>query len=130
MAIKHNIVGWFEIPVLNMERAIKFYETVFDFKLSRNQMGTSDMAWFPGIEKGMGAAGSLVFNPEFYKPSADGVSIYLTTATGELNNDISRVLAAKGKVEMPKTLISKEIGYIAVIIDSEGNRIALHSRKG
>jgi len=130
MTIKHNILGWFEIPVLNMDRAVKFYETIFDFKLLRNQMGSLDMAWFPGVDKGMGATGSLVFKPEFYKPSPDGVLIYLTTPTGELNDDISKVLAAGGKVVLSKTLITEEIGYMAVILDTEGNRIALHSRKG
>jgi uncharacterized protein len=42
---KHNVVGWFEIPVLDMERAILFYETVFGFKLTRKKMGPIDMAW-------------------------------------------------------------------------------------
>ncbi len=45
--LKNNPVGWFELPVANMERAMKFYETVLDQKLDRNQMGSFDMAWFP-----------------------------------------------------------------------------------
>jgi predicted enzyme related to lactoylglutathione lyase len=46
MAPKNNVVGWFEIPVKQMERAIQFYETVFDLKLTRHQIGSLDMAWF------------------------------------------------------------------------------------
>ncbi len=129
MEIKQNVVGWFEIPVTNMARAIKFYETVFNFKLSRNQMGPLDMAWFPWVENGMGSAGSLVCHKDFYKPSADGVVIYFSTQTGDLNDELSRVEKAGGKVLMPRKLINEEIGYMGDFLDSEGNRIALHSRK-
>jgi predicted enzyme related to lactoylglutathione lyase len=45
--MQDNAIGWFEIPVENMERAMKFYEKVFDFKLDRHQIGPLDMAWFP-----------------------------------------------------------------------------------
>ena len=129
MEIKQNVVGWFEIPVTNMARAIKFYEIVFNFMLSRNQMGPLDMAWFPWVENGMGSAGSLVYHKDFYKPSADGVVIYFSTQTGVLNDELSRVEKAGGKVLMPRKLIYEEIGYMGVFLDSEGNRIALHSRK-
>ena len=127
--MKNNVVGWFEIPVENMERAITFYEKVLDFKMTRNQMGPLDMAWFPWIEDGLGTPGSLVFHGEFYKPSTDGVLIYLTAHSGDLENELSRVEGAGGKVLQPKTKISDEYGFMALIIDSEGNRIALHSRK-
>ena len=128
MAAKNNIVGWFEVPVNNMERAIKFYESVFGLKLDRQKMGSLDMAWFPGDMTGMGSAGSLVFNKEFYKPSVDGVLLYFSSQTGDLNEDLRRVQAAGGKVHQPRKLITEEIGYMAVAIDTEGNRIALHSR--
>ena len=127
--MKNNVVGWFEIPVENMERAITFYEKVLDLKMTRNQMGPLDMAWFPWIEDGLGTPGSLVFHEEFYKPSTDGVLIYLTAHSGDLENELSRVEGAGGKVLQPKTKISDEYGFMALIIDSEGNRIALHSRK-
>ena len=127
--MKNNVVGWFEIPVENMERAITFYEKVLDLKMTRNQMGPLDMAWFPWIEDGLGTPGALVFHEEFYKPSTDGVLIYLTAHSGDLENELSRVEGAGGKVLQPKTKISDEYGFMALIIDSEGNRIALHSRK-
>jgi uncharacterized protein len=129
MEITHNVVGWFEIPVTNIERAMKFYETVFDLKLSRNQMGPLDMAWFPGVQNGMGAAGSLVYQKEFHKPSAEGTMVYLTAFSGDLSNELKKVVSAGGKVVVPKTLITEEIGYMGVFIDTEGNRVAVHSRK-
>ena len=126
---KNNVVGWFEIPVTNMERAIQFYEAVFGIKLERHQMGPLDMAWFPWVENGMGASGSLVYNREFYKPSRDGVLVYFTAQSGDLYAELSRVEAAGGKVLVPKALIAEDVGYMAVFVDSEGNRVALHSRK-
>lgn len=128
MELKHNVVGWFEIPVADMERAVKFYESVFDYKLERVKMGPHLMAMFPGVPDKIGSAGSLVYDPNVYKPSPDGVQIYFTTATGDLTEDLKRVEAAGGKIIMPKTLITEEIGYFAVFIDSEGNKISLHSR--
>ncbi len=72
--------------------------------------------------------GTIVHHPEYYKPSTDGVLVYLTAHSGDLTNELSRVEAAGGKVLQPKTKISDEYGFMALIIDSEGNRIALHSR--
>ena len=126
---KNNAVGWFEIPTTDMDRAIKFYETVFDLKLERNKVGDLDMAWFPWVEDGMGASGSLIHDPEHFKPSADGVVIYFTAHSGDLANELARVEPAGGKVIQSKTLITEEIGYFAVFLDPEGNRVALHSRK-
>ncbi len=126
--MKNNAVGWFEIPANNMERAISFYENVLDIKLQRNMMGPLDMAWFPWLEDGAGSPGSLVKHPDFYVPSADGVLIYLTAHSGDLENELARVEPAGGKVIQPKTKISDEYGFMALILDTEGNRIALHSR--
>lgn len=123
------MVGWFEIPVKNMERAIGFYEKVFDLKMNRQKMGPLDMAWFPWNEEGAGSPGSLVHFPAAYKPSADGVLIYLTAHSGDLANELSRVEKAGGKVLQGKTQISDEYGNMALILDSEGNRVALHSRE-
>ena len=127
--MKNNVVGWFEVPVSNMERAITFYEKVFDFKLSRNKMGVLDMAWFPWVDDGLGASGSLVYYPDVYKPSQEGSLLYFTAHSGDLKNELGRVENAGGKVVQEKTPISEDVGYMAIFIDSEGNRIALHSRK-
>ena len=126
---KNNVVGWFEIPVSNMNRAVKFYESVFGLNLQREKLGPLDMAWFPMLQTGIGAAGSLVHAPDFYKPSEYGTLVYFTAHSGDLNNELSRAKTAGGKVLQEKTLITEEIGYKAISLDTEGNRIALHSRK-
>ena len=127
---KKNPVGWFEIPVNDMERAIKFYETVLNIKLERHQMGPLDMAWFPAAPGWLGSMGTLVKHTDFYKPSHDGVLIYFTAFSGDVSNELGKVEAAGGKVLMPKKQISPEYGYMGLFEDSEGNRIALHCRKG
>ncbi|TAL67760.1 MAG: VOC family protein [Bacteroidetes bacterium] len=124
-----NAVGWFEVPVTNMERAMKFYETVLNIQLNRQKMDALDMAWFPWDETGTGSSGSLCCHPDYYKPSPDGVLIYFTCPSGDLANELSKVESAGGKVLMPKTLINEEYGYYALILDTEGNRVSLHSRK-
>jgi len=126
--MKNNVIGWVEVPVSDMERAIKFYESVFEFKIERHQMGPLDMGWFPWVEEGYGTGGSLVKN-EHYIPSVDGVLVYFTAHSDDLANELSRVEPARGKVLQPKTKISDEHGFMALFIDSEGNRIALHSRQ-
>lgn len=127
--MKNNMVGWFEIPVKNMDRAIGFYEEVFDLQMNRQKMGPLDMAWFPWNEEGAGSPGTLVHFPAAYKPSTDGVLIYLTAHSGDLDNELSKVEKAGGKVLQGKTQISEDYGHMALIIDSEGNRVALHSRE-
>ena len=125
-AMKTNLVGWFEIPVSNMERATAFYESVFNVKVHVEQFGPMLMGWFPHDDKLFGAGGALVYNEEFYKPSTEGSLVYFNSE--DVSNEISRIETAGGKVIQDKTLISEEIGYMALFIDSEGNRIALHSQ--
>jgi len=125
----NNVVGWFEIPVNDMDRAVKFYETVLSVKLQRNQLDGLDMAWFPWEDEGLGCSGSLVHNPDFYKPSADGTLVYFTPRSGDLAIELGKVESAGGKVLMQKKLITEEIGYMGLFMDTEGNRIAIHSRK-
>ncbi len=129
MELSKNMVGWFEIPVLDMTRAIAFYETVFDVKLVRNQMGPLEMAWFPWNEKAVGAPGALVNNADHYKPSSDGVMVYFTSQSDNLSDQLRRVEPAGGKIVRPKTMISKTHGYLAVFTDTEGNKVAIHSSK-
>ena len=122
-----NIITWFEIPVTDMDRAIKFYETVFGYSLSRNTMGTLDMAWFPGDQEGTAVSGSLVCFPDFYKPSHDGSLMYFSSPSGDLENELSKVVAAGGTIMQPKKLIAEGIGYMGLFTDTEGNRLAMHS---
>jgi uncharacterized protein len=129
MQVEHNVVGWFEIPVTDMSRAIAFYEAVMGYKLNRQQMGPVEMAWFPWSETGTGSPGSLVLDADAGKPSADGTLVYFTAFSGDLTNELGRVEPNGGKVLQPKTLISEEHGYLGLFLDTEGNRVALHSNK-
>lgn len=128
MEQKRNSVGWFEIPVVDMERAVAFYGAVFQIQFERHQMGPMDMAWFPYGDL-PGSPGALVFHKEFYSPSTNGVLIYFTSPSGDLSQELARVDTAGGKVLQQKRLITQDIGYMGILIDSEGNRIAIHSRK-
>src|SRR5210317_626216 len=103
--MKNQAIGWVEIPVLDMERAIKFYETVFDFKIDRHKMGDQDMGWFPWVPDGSGSGGSLVKHSN-YEPSRVGVLVYLTCHSGDLNNELGRVEKAGGVVLTDKAKIS------------------------
>lgn len=129
MEVSHNVVGWFEIPVADMERAINFYEKVLGLKLTRQKMHEIDMAWFPWVDNAIGSAGSLVYHKEWYKPSTEGTIVYFTAFSGDLQNELNLVEPNGGQIIVPKTLITEEIGYMAVVLDTEGNRIALHSLK-
>ena len=128
MEVTHNVVGWFEIPVMDMERAIQFYEEVCGYKLERHQMESLDMAWFPVVVDAVGSPGSLVFQPDFYKPSREGPVLYITAFSGDCANELSRVEKAGGKLILEKTKISDEYGYYGLFLDTEGNRVAFHSR--
>ncbi len=122
------MVGWFEIPVKDMDRAIRFYETVFDVKIEKHEMGPLLMGWFPFAEGGSGAMGSLVYNEKEYKPSQAGTLVYFTAHSGDAAVELARVAKAGGKVLIEKRLIAEDIGYMGLFTDTEGNRIAVHSR--
>lgn len=123
------MVSWFEIPVVDMDRAKTFYEKVFDIKIRIEQFGDTIMGWFPGLENtdAPGASGALVYNKDFYKPSANGTLVYFSSP--EITYELSKVEEAGGVTLNEKTLISDDIGYMAVILDTEGNRIALYSKE-
>src|SRR4030095_8100588 len=115
MAFK-NAISWFEIPTTDLERATKFYETIFETSLIPLELQNLRMRMFPIENQMADVGGALCYNKEFYKPSStDGPLIYLNG-----NPDLPNIL-------VPKTQISPEYGYMAVFVDTEGNRIALHS---
>jgi len=125
-----NMISWFEIPVTDMDRAKKFYETVFQVPISINDFGGILMGWFPPAEDitAPGISGSLVQHEEYVPSSTDGALVYFNSQSGDIDHELSRVEAAGGTIVKPKILISNEIGYMAVIIDTEGNRIALYNK--
>ena len=122
--MEHNMVSWFEIPVNDMDKAKAFYEVVFNVKIDIQDFGGILMGWFPFDEKKPGATGTLI-KQDSYIPSQEGTLVYFNCE--DVANEISRVEAAGGKVLQPKTEISPEHGCMAVFLDTEGNRIALHS---
>ncbi len=127
MTSKENTLNWFEISVTDMKCATKFYETIFGIEMQQQEMMGMKMAFFPSEPMSGKASGGLVQGP-MHKPSADGAKIYLN-GNPDLSNALSKIEAAGGKVMMPKTKISDELGFLAYFVDSEGNTMALHSNK-
>ena len=122
-----NSLNWFEIPAMDMERATQFYETIFDVKMDPYpDMAGMKMTGFPA-EMGNGKASGALAQSDYHKPSMDGCIIYLN-ADPNIQTVIDRIEKANGKVLMPKTQISPEIGYMAFFEDTEGNRVALHAQ--
>lgn len=120
-----NLVAWFEIPVTDMDRAIAFYRAVFGWDLeamASGPRGTGLMALFPFPEHRAG--GALIWH-EGYEAGDRGTVIYLY-AGKDLSGPLGRVEEAGGQILMGKTSVG-EHGYTAWILDSEGNRIGLHS---
>jgi len=123
-----NSLNWCEIPVLDITRAKKFYETVFATALEDlPEMMGMKMSGFPA-DMGSGKVSGALAKSDMHKPSADGVVIYLN-ANPEIQKVIDRIDGAGGKVLMPKTQISPEIGFMAFFTDTEGNKIGLHAQK-
>lgn len=117
-----NALNWFEIPASDIERATKFYTQIFEIELIPAEMDDyGSMGMFPA-EDGVGGG---VVQGEGYQPSTEGSVVYLN-AGEDLNNVLNRVEGAGGQVVLPKTSIG-ENGFIAYFIDSEGNRVGLHS---
>lgn len=120
-----SAVSWFEIATTDIARAQEFYETIFAFRMRPMDLGDLKMALFPEAAGG----GALCQHPGFYTPSGhDGALLYLR-ADPDLDVVMARVEKAGGKVVVPKRQISPEYGYMGVFLDSEGNRVALHSMK-
>ncbi|HET9432023.1 MAG TPA: VOC family protein [Chitinophagaceae bacterium] len=121
-----NVISWFEIPATDLDRATKFYEAIFGVTLNHLDLTDIKMRMFP-VEDMNSVSGAVVDSKGFHKPSAtDGPLIYLN-GNPDLQNILDRVEAAGGKIVVPKSEISPEYGYMAVFIDTEGNRIGLHS---
>jgi predicted enzyme related to lactoylglutathione lyase len=120
-------ITWFEIPVLNFERAVRFYEAALDQPMRRELFGGVPMAVFASGEEATG--GAIVQNPREMRPSAtgDGVTVYLA-AEPTLQATLDRVTPAGGTIDGSIVELPNDIGYIAFFIDPDGNRIGLHSR--
>lgn len=122
--MERNPVGWFEIPVTDMQRAKVFYEAVIQVTLQENKMNEWEMLFFP--HEDIKGAGGALMKHEMYEPSDEGVLIYFTSPTGNLKKEGEIAEHNSGKVIMPTKRIG-EHGHIIMLLDSEGNRIALHT---
>ncbi|MBD3287613.1 VOC family protein [candidate division KSB1 bacterium] len=120
-----NPVIWFEVPVTNIDRAKKFYRDVFGYEYQMLEMGPLQIAVIEGDMNAHGATGGLI-KGEDYVPSKTGTYIYFSC--DDVNIELEKIEKAGGKVLVPKTSIG-ESGFIAHFIDSEGNRVGLHSDK-
>jgi predicted enzyme related to lactoylglutathione lyase len=118
-----NVAVWFEIPAADFERAVGFYEKIFATRLKREKFGPTEMAVFP--YDGQGVSGAVVASAST-KPAADGSVVYLNGAE-DLAQPLSRVKAAGGSIAVAKTALPEGMGFFAQFIDSEGNRVGLHS---
>lgn len=119
-----NAINWFEIPVTDFARAKKFYSTIIGKEVLDSPMPGVEYGMFQYDEKRNGVGGGIV-KMEGFEPSANGPLIYINGGDN-LSDPLSRVEAAGGKILLPKTDIG-EHGYMAHFLDTEGNRIALHS---
>jgi predicted enzyme related to lactoylglutathione lyase len=125
----NHAISWFEIPATDLARAQKFYEAIFGIEMHPMDLEHIQMRMFPVDEPMNGVGGAVVTSGGFHKPSAtDGPLIYLN-GNPDVQQVLDKVVAAGGSVMVPKTQISDEYGYMAVIIDTEGNRVGLHSRQ-
>jgi predicted enzyme related to lactoylglutathione lyase len=118
-------LDWFEIPVQDLARAQRFYETLLGTSLRREQMGESALAVFPYPESATG--GCLMAGPGTPAPSANGTLVYLN-ADPSLDAVLARVERAGGRVATPKVQLPGDMGVFAHVTDTEGNRVGLHAR--
>lgn len=118
---KKTWTGWFEIPATDFDRAQKFYETIFDIEIHAMDLGALKMGVFPH-----GDVGCAICQGEWYKPASEGTVVYMN-ANPDLSVALGKVEGAGGKIIQAKKQISPDHGFMALIEDSEGNRMALHS---
>ena len=123
--LMNNYVSIFEIPVTNFERALIFYQSIMDFKIEPMEFEGMKMGLFP--YENQVVIGSIV-KGEGYNPSADGITIYLNGGEN-LQIILDKVELNEGKILIPKTPHADESGFFAIFLDSEGNKIGLHSPK-
>jgi uncharacterized protein len=123
-----HAVDWFEIPCVEIDRAQTFYQTILNTRLHRENCSGPGMtmAVFPACGDDA-VRGALQSGPGVAPPSLHGTLIYLN-AGASVDAALARVNAAGGHIQMPRTALPDDLGFIAHIIDSEGNRVGLHSK--
>ena len=119
--MKPNIV-WYDIPALDLDRAIEFYSAVLGAPVVKEEVAGVMLGWLPTED---GERMGCVCAVEGFKPSADGVMIYLSV-NGRMRAAVAEVTVHGGKVQTDVHSIGP-YGFRAEVLDSEGNCIALHS---
>ena len=122
-AAPDNVAVWFEIPAADFERAVGFYEKVFETRLRCDEMGGAQLGVFPYEQPAMSGC---VIKGDGYEPGNGGCVVYLQSK-GALDGPLARVAKAGGKVVLPKTALPAGMGFYAHFVDSEGNRVGIHS---
>lgn len=118
-----NLINWFEIPAKDFKRAVSFYKSILEVEVHELEMFGTKMGMFP--TDGKNVSGAIVQGAD-YLPSTDGVLAYLNGGNN-LQDVLNKVEKNNGKVIVPKTQISPEMGYFGMFIDTEGNKIGVHS---
>lgn len=119
----HNAITWFEIPVIDMPRAGRFYAQVLGKPLEAQQLGPNELMVFPYQQPGVGGC---LMSSKPLQPGATGTVIYLAV-DDPLDAALARVAQAGGKVAVGRTELPGDMGCYAHIIDTEGNRVGLHA---
>lgn len=119
-----TMINWFEIPCTDFDRAVKFYNTIFEIKMPTANQNNNDLAFFFNPEEGISGAISACSS---LTPGVSGPRIYLN-ANGKLAEVVGRVSAAGGEVLVPITP-NEHWGSMAVVKDTEGNSVGIHSCK-
>jgi predicted enzyme related to lactoylglutathione lyase len=118
-----NSINWFELPVTDFERAKLFYSMIYNYEMPDQMMGPIHMGFFLAEKGGIGGA---IVQGEGYVPSQEGTLVYLNGGN-DLSIVLDRIENAGGKILLPKTKINDELGFFAIFVDCEGNKVALHS---
>jgi uncharacterized protein len=119
-----NLINWFEIPVGNFSRAVTFYKAILNIDIQETEMFGTKMDFLP--TDGTNVSGAIVEGND-YTPSMAGATLYLNGGN-DLQLILDKIEQHNGKVIVPKTQISAEMGYFALFTDTEGNKLALHSK--
>ena len=119
-----HAISWFEVAALDFERARAFYSAIFDYDMPKMQMGPNTLGSFPYVQ-GVGIGGAIVKGAG-YIPARTGALVYLN-AGADLSRVLARVAPAGGMVLRPKTEVAPGLGFYAEFVDTEGNRLGLHS---
>jgi len=114
---------WFEIATSDFDRAKTFYEALLGAPVERMEMGPVTMGFLPRVE---GATTGAIVQSDDNTPSTDGVTVYFSGGD-DLTDALNRVEPAGGTILVPKTEIGEGFGFFALFLDTEGNRIGLHS---